>query len=913
MKLIKEWIEMTEAPYRKDIKTLFEELNTKEVGLTNSEAKKRLEKYGPNELQVEGGISPLQILIAQFKDILVIILLIATLVSLMLGEVLDASVIFAIVIASVILGFVQEYRAEKALLALQQLAAPKAKVVREGIIEDIPAREVVPGDILYIEEGDKVPADARIFENFSLMVDEAVLTGESVPVTKNTRPIEEKDVPLSDMKNMLFMGTIITYGRGKALVVGTGMNTEFGKIAKMLKSVGIEKTPLQEKLEEVGKWLGILSLIVCGAVALTGIFRGYPPLDMFIWGVSLAVAAVPEALPAVVTISLAVGTQRMAKRNAIVRKLYAVESLGAVTTICTDKTGTLTKNEMTVRELFLPSSRNRRLIKVTGSGYEPVGEFLDESGNKIKELDADTKELLKVGALCNDAIVKRYKDELYVNGDPTEIALIVSAKKAGLEKEALENDYPRVGEILFDSTRKRMSTIHKTYDGRIFVFVKGAPELLLDKCGYYLENGEVKKLTLPVKSQILSEIKEMALRALRVLGMAYKEIHFERDEYLPAEMEHDLIFVGMQGMIDPPRPEIKAAIERAKNAGINVSMVTGDHELTAVAVAKDVGLLSSDAREIEVINGHELDNIGDEKFKEIVDQIKVYARATPEHKLKIVKALKEKGHIVAMTGDGINDAPAVKLADVGISMGIKGTDVTKEASEIVLADDNFASIVAAVEEGRIIYDNIKKYLMYLLSCNIGEILLVFIASLIDLPLPLVAIQILMINLTTDGLPAIALSMDPPDPDIMSRKPRDPNESIFTPRVKFIIGLGGSLMALIGVPLFYYYLTSTNNLIYAQTLVFWFVTVFEMFRAFATRSEKYPIIKLGFTTNRYLLVGIVSSILITLGLIYIAPLQVLFHTVPLSLEDLILSSVLATLSLLVIDLGKIILNKYHMLE
>jgi len=904
---------MTENPHTKDIKTLFAELNTTETGLTDAEAKKRLEKYGPNELQVEGGISPLQILIAQFKDVLVIILLVATLVSLALGEVLDASVIFAIVIASVLLGFVQEYRAEKALLALQQLAAPKAKVIREGIIKDIPAREVVPGDILYIEEGDKVPADARIFENFSLMVDEAVLTGESVPVAKNTHPIEDEKIPLSDMKNMLFMGTVVTYGRGKALVVNTGMNTEFGKIATMLKSVGIEKTPLQEKLEEVGKWLGLLSLVVCAAVALTGILRGYPPLEMFIWGVSLAVAAVPEALPAVVTISLAVGTQRMAKRNAIVRKLYAVESLGAVTVICTDKTGTLTKNEMTVRELFLPSSKGGRIIKVTGTGYEPIGEFLDTSGKKIDELDSDTKELLKIGALCNDAIVKKYKEELYVNGDPTEIALVVSAEKAGLKKEELENDYPRIGEILFDSTRKRMSTIHKTYDDRIFVFVKGAPELLLDRCNYYLENGEVKKLTLDVKSQILNEIKEMALRALRVLGMAYKEIPSELDEYTPENIEQDLIFVGMQGMIDPPRPEVKDAIMKARNAGIKVSMVTGDHELTAVAVAKDIGLLSANAKEDEVINGHKLEHVNDEKFKELVDQIKVYARASPEHKLKIVKALKEKGHIVAMTGDGINDAPAVKLADVGISMGIKGTDVTKEASEIVLADDNFASIVSAVEEGRIIYDNIKKYLMYLLSCNIGEILLVFVASLLDLPLPLVAIQILMINLTTDGLPALALSMDPPDPDIMYRKPRDPNESIFTPRVKFIIGLGGSLMALIGVPLFYYYLTHTNNLVYAQTLVFWFVTVFEMFRAFATRSTKHPIVKLGFTTNRYLLLGVASSILITLGLIYIAPLQLLFRTVPLSLWDLLFAAALATLSLLVIDATKVILNKYNLLE
>jgi len=803
-----------ENPHTMSIEEVLKKLKSNLKGLSEEEAKKRLEQYGLNELVAAKKISPLKIFLEQFKDVLVIILIIATVISMLIGEILEASVIMAIVFACVILGFTQEYRAEKALEALKKLAAPTATVLRNGRIMEIPAKEVVPGDIILIEAGDRIPADARLIEAIDLRVDEAVLTGESIPVPKSTEPLPEAKMPVADRRNMVFMGTHITYGRGKAVVTATGMNTEFGKIASMLQYVEEEKTPLQERLEHVGKWLGILCLVVCFAVAALGIFRGLPPLEMFIWGVSLAVAAVPEALPAVVTISLAVGVQRMVKRNAIVRKLYAVETLGCVNVICSDKTGTITKNEMTVREIYVDD----KIIKVTGSGFDIKGEFYAEN-NKINPKNmSDLSLVLRIGALCNNAQLETKSEETVFVGDPTEVALLVSAVKAGMDLKELNKKYPRVGELPFDSVRKRMTTIHITPEGEKVAYVKGAPEVILQLCSHIYSNGEVKRLTEEKRQQLLEIVQEMASRALRVLAMAYRKLD-KTENYGTETIEKDLIFVGLQGMIDPPREEVIPAMKLCQEAGIKVVMVTGDHKLTAVAVAKEIGLLKETSEDKCVLTGAELDEISDEELEKIVDDISVYARVSPEHKVRIVNALKKRGYVVAMTGDGVNDAPAVKRADVGIAMGIKGTDVTKEASEMILADDNFATIVAAVEEGRGIYDNIKKYLMYLLSCNVGEILLMFVASLLGLPLPLLAIHILLINLTTDGLPAIALSIDPPDPDIMKRSPRDPRESVFTPRIKGIIGLGGSLMAIIGIPLFAWTYFRTSNLLYVQTLIF----------------------------------------------------------------------------------------------
>ena len=892
-----------ENPHTMSIEEVLKKLKSNLKGLSEEEAKKRLEQYGLNELVAAKKISPLKIFLEQFKDVLVIILIIATVISMLIGEILEASVIMAIVFACVILGFTQEYRAEKALEALKKLAAPTATVLRNGRIMEIPAKEVVPGDIILIEAGDRIPADARLIEAIDLRVDEAVLTGESIPVPKSTEPLPEAKMPVADRRNMVFMGTHTTYGRGKAVVTATGMNTEFGKIASMLQYVEEEKTPLQERLEHVGKWLGILCLVVCFAVAALGIFRGLPPLEMFIWGVSLAVAAVPEALPAVVTISLAVGVQRMVKRNAIVRKLYAVETLGCVNVICSDKTGTITKNEMTVREIYVDD----KIIKVTGSGFDIKGEFYAEN-NKINPKNmSDLSLVLRIGALCNNAQLETKSKETVFVGDPTEVALLVSAVKAGMDLEKLNKKYPRVGELPFDSVRKRMTTIHITPEGEKVAYVKGAPEVILQLCSHIYSNGEVKRLTEEKRQQLLEIVQEMASRALRVLAMAYRKLD-KTENYGTETIEKDLIFVGLQGMIDPPREEVIPAMKLCQEAGIKVVMVTGDHKLTAVAVAKEIGLLKETSEDKCVLTGAELDEISDEELEKIVDDISVYARVSPEHKVRIVNALKKRGYVVAMTGDGVNDAPAVKRADVGIAMGIKGTDVTKEASEMILADDNFATIVAAVEEGRGIYDNIKKYLMYLLSCNVGEILLMFAASLIGLPLPLLAIHILLINLTTDGLPAIALSIDPPDPDIMKRSPRDPRESVFTPRIKGIIGLGGSLMAIIGIPLFAWTYFRTSNLLYAQTMIFFWMTLFEMFRAFPCRSERKTSFELGFTTNKYLLYGIFSSILITLLIIYIPALQPLFKTTPLKPTDLLIAAFLGITSLIVIDLGKTMANR-----
>jgi len=892
-----------ENPHTMSTEEILKILKTNPNGLNEEEVKKRLEQYGPNELVAAKKISPLKIFLEQFKDVLVIILIIASLVSMLIGEILDATVIMAIIFACVILGFTQEYRAEKALEALKKLAAPTARVLRNGKITEVPAREVVPGDIILIEAGGRIPADARLIEAIDLHVDEAVLTGESVPVLKSTETLPEAKISVADRKNMVFMGTHATYGRGKAVVTATGMNTEFGKIASMLQYVEEEKTPLQERLEHVGKWLGILSLAVCFAVAVLGILRGYSLLEMFIWGVSLAVAAVPEALPAVVTISLAVGVQRMVKRNAIVRKLYAVETLGCVNVICSDKTGTITKNEMTVREIYV----NDKVIKITGSGFDTKGEFYD-GNRKIDPQSIDELSLvLRIGALCNNAQLETRSEKTTSVGDPTEVALLISAVKAGINLEELNKAYPRIRELPFDSVRKRMATIHVTPKGEKVAYVKGAPEVILQLCSYIHLNGEVKKLTEEKRRQLLKIVQEMASRALRVLAMAYKKLD-KVEEYTTEIIEKDLVFVGLQGMIDPPREEVIPAMKLCKEAGIKVVMITGDHKLTAVAVAKEIGLLEETSEDRRVLTGAELDEIDDEELEKIVDNVSVYARVSPEHKVRIVNALKKRGYVVAMTGDGVNDAPAVKRADVGIAMGIKGTDVTKEASEMILADDNFATIVAAVEEGRGIYDNIKKYLMYLLSCNVGEILLMFVASLLGLPLPLLAIHILLINLTTDGLPAIALSIDPPDPDIMKRPPRDPKESVFTPRIKGIIGLGGSLMTIIGIPLFAWTYFRTFNLLYAQTLIFFWMTLFEMFRAFPCRSERKTSFELGFTTNKYLLYGIFSSIFITLLIIYVPALQPLFKTTSLKIADILVAALLSVTSLIVIDLGKMIANK-----
>ena len=876
-----------------------EKLQTSRDGLQHEEAKRRLMEFGPNELVEKKKISPLKIFASQFKNFLILILLAAVAISAVIGEFIDAIVIFAIVIACAILGFVQEYRAERLMDALKRMAAAKARVIRGGEEIEIPARELVPGDIIVLRAGDRISADSRLIEALNLKADEAPLTGESVPVEKQTESTK-KDATVGDRKNMVFMGTDATYGRGKAVVVATGMNTEFGKIAEMVQAVEEPPTPLESRLEKMGKFLVWILIITCAIVTVVGIARGQPIMKMFILGVALAVAAVPEALPAVVTVALAIGMQRMAKRNAIVRKLPAVETLGCTTVICSDKTGTLTRNEMTVRRLFV----NDKTIAVTGEGYEPKGEFWIESSNEKHVISDPQKDdsialLLRIATLCNDARLKSTDGAWTIEGDPTEGALTVAAAKAGIQ-EKLNTQYPRIGEVPFTSERKLMSTVHTTPEGKKVAYVKGAPEVILEKCAFVFKKGEKRKLSQTEKEAILDINKKMASEALRMLGMAYKELPDTKERFPQEDVENNLIFVGLTGMIDAPREEAIEAVKKCKRAGIKVIMITGDNKDTAMAVGKELGLNGG-----RVMTGAEIDIISDEELEKIVEDISIYARVSPEHKMRIVKALKRRGHIVAMTGDGVNDAPALKNSDIGVAMGITGTDVAKEASDIVLVDDNFATIVAAVEEGRGIYDNIKKYLVYLLSCNVAEILIIFTAvGIIGLPLPLVAVQLLWVNLLTDGLPALALGVDPTDPDIMDRPPRDPKESVFTRSIKTLI-VGMAAIILLGIlPLFYWaYGGDPSKLIKAQTMAFTALVMFEMFNVFNCKSEKHSIFKVGPFSNRFLVAAVISSIFIQLIVVYVPFFNVLLDTVPLGLLDWVLILAISSTVLVGVEIGK----------
>ena len=859
-------------------------LDAKMDGLSSEEAQKRLQEFGPNELKKEKGKSPVKLFLEQFTDILIIILLIATALSIAIGEVYDAVVIIAIVIACAVLGFTQEYRAEKALEALKKMTAPTALVLRDGKEVEIQTRDVVPGDILLLHTGDKVSADARLIDASNMKTDEAPLTGESTSVSKDIKPLPE-ETPVSDRRNIVFTGTVVVYGRGKAVVTSTGMNTEFGKIAKMVQVTEEEETPLEKRMAYVGKWLGIFSVVVCLSVAVFGIIKGRGPLEMILWGISLAVAAVPEALPAVVTGALAVGMYRMARENAVVRRLPAVETLGCTSVICSDKTGTMTKGEMTVQRIYA----NGEALKVMGVGYEPRGDFLFEDKKLDPTKEKELYTLLKAATLCNDAKLEKEEVKWIVKGDPTEGALVVAAAKAGLWKGEIEKEEPRINEIPFSSERKRMTTIHEANGKSKVAYMKGAPEIVLEKCNKVYENGEVRKLNDETRREILAVNEAMAIQALRNLGFAYKELP-ESTTSLSEEDEKGFVFLGIMGMIDPPREEVKDAIYMCNKAGVKVVMVTGDHKLTALAVAKELNLMGENEKEEgRVLTGAELDKLSDEEFEKIVENVVIYARVSPEHKVRIVKALREKGYICAMTGDGVNDAPALKRADIGVAMGITGTEVTKEASDMVLADDNFATIVRAVREGREIYDNIKKYLTYLLRCNIMEILVMFIvmmiapeplfkmpANMVPPAIALTTIQILWVNLTTDGLPAIALGVDPGDPDLMERKPRDPKESIFTRDVKIYLSAVPVLMTvlLLGGYLFYQPWVSEHNLIEARTQLFTAIVLMELANAVNARSLKYTVFKVGLFKNKFLWIAILSSLGLQLLVLY-TPLQGIF--------------------------------------
>lgn len=830
-------------------------------GLTSEEAEQRLAEHGPNELQAVRGVSPLTILLEQFKNVLIIILLIATAISGFVGHGLESIVIAVIVLFAVLLGFVQEYRAERAIHALRQMAAPSAAVIRNGKEVDIPARELVPGDVVLLREGDKIPADGRLLEAVNLKVEEAALTGESVPVEKQTDPLPPGEVDLGDRTNMVYGGTAVTYGRGRGVVVATGMRTEFGKIAEMLQTVETSRTPLQDNLDKVGNVLARVALVIVAIIVAIALFRGQPLIEMLIFGIALAVAAVPEALPAVVTISLAIGVQRMVKRNALIRRLPAVETLGSTSVICSDKTGTLTKDEMTVRKIYFSG----QTIDVAGAGYEPHGRF-SRNGSEIEPRGL-LVDLLKGATLATDAQLLRAETDggWTIKGDPTEGALVVAAAKAGLQKSVLETELPRVQEIPFSSETKRMTTLHKTSSG-ITAYSKGAPEVILASCTRCATEDSERELDEAGRNAILEAAKEMASQALRVLAIGSKA---DADV---ETAETNMTFMGLVGMIDPPRPEAKEAVAKCAQAGIKVRMITGDHPLTGEAVARELGIL----KEGELVVGADVEKMTDAELERQVEDIEVFARVSPAHKLRVVTVLQKRGHVVAMTGDGVNDAPALKKADIGVAMGITGTDVTKEAAALTLIDDNFASIVAAVEEGRGIFSNIKKYLMYLLAANIGEVLLMAAASILGLPLPLSAVQILYVNLATDGLPALALSVDPPAPDLMARPPRNPRTGIFTRPVVTLMIIGGVWSAIANLCLFAWVLQSTHSLEDAMAMTFISLVLIEFLKAYNFRSDRNTLLHEPFS-NKWLNVAIVWELGLLGFIVYVPFLQTAFGT------------------------------------
>ncbi|MGE5484852.1 MAG: cation-translocating P-type ATPase [Ignavibacteriales bacterium] len=927
-------------------------------GLTTTEALARLERFGANELQKAPKPGLFARLIEQFSDTLVLILLGATVVSAILGEYVDAVVILAIVVLNAVIGIVQEYKAEEALESLERMAAPNALVVRGGEAVTIPAKAVVAGDIVVLHAGDKIPADLRLVESLNLQTDESPLTGESTPVEKDASAVMQDDAPIAERVNMAYFGTAVTYGRGKGVVVATGMNTEIGHIAGAIQQIEAEKTPLQQNLTVLGKVLGVTTSVVCGMVFVLGVIRDEPLLEMFLTSVSLAVAAIPEGLPAVVTIVLAIGVKRMADKHVIVRKLSAVETLGSTTVICSDKTGTLTQNQMTVVRVHAAG----RTYHVTGKGYRPYGEFVPsdqgapgagvaagaerevaaaggvtgpdegdsaqgdsaqgdaaQGAGPVAQGDLALAALLIGGALNNDSALREKaaagpnsEPVWEIIGDPTEGALVVAAAKAGLYKDTLDSVYERVAEIPFDSSTKRMSTVHRLGDGRYIAWVKGAPEVVLGLCdkvvvgsqpGFAhraardtgpgtggravsladLESGlRISSLSEDIRQEFNQANLDMASDALRVIGVGYKILTGLPAEVRPEEIESGLTMVGLLGMADPPRAEVPAAMDTCRRAGIIPVMITGDHQVTAMAVGKELGMTAGKGS----MSGRELSETSDERLQEVAEDIRVYARVSPEDKFRIVQALKGRGHIVAMTGDGVNDAPALKRSDIGVAMGITGTDVAKETSDMILTDDNFSSIVAAVEEGRIIYSNIVKFVVYLLSCNVGEVLTIFASMVANLPIPLRPVHLLWLNLVTDSLPALALGVERGGKDIMNQPPRNPKEHILTRKRWTFIGVQAVLLATVCLAAFVWGLNKTgvqDRLVYGRTMALTALVSAELLRAFSARSETESIVKIGLLTNRAMLGANAISFLLLVMAVEVPILRGVFDTASLGVE------------------------------
>lgn len=875
---------------------LYREMNTAQLeaalktniehGLTNEEVVKRLDEHGLNELREAEKKSALLMFFAQFKDFMMLILLAATLISGFLGEYVDAIAIIAIIVINAVMGFVQEWKAEKSLDALKEMSTPQVQALRNGEWERISSKEVVIGDIIRFTTGDRIGADIRIIEEASLEIEESALTGESIPVSKVTDPNFHVVNSIGDEENMAFMGTMVTRGRGIGVVTSTGMNTEMGKIASMIHSAGQMITPLQHKLEQLGKVLIFVALILTFLVIGLGIIQGNDVYTMVLAGVSLAVAAIPEGLPAIVTVALSLGVQRMIKQRAIVRKLQAVETLGCATVICSDKTGTLTQNKMTVTALW----DSGKTWSVTRKENEWSGDFFEE-GREVKQLSKSIKQLLTFGLLCNSSEMQKNEGDLVIEGSPTESAMHVAAIKAGITKEQLNGQFTIVKEFPFDSIRKMMSVIVKDANNRHFVVTKGAPDVLVGKCSSILWDEKVETLNRSFNEQIQHAINDLASQALRTIAIGYKAISSPGGNIQESEVEKGLTFIGLQGIIDPPRPEVKDAVAECKKAGIKTIMITGDHASTATAIAKQLGIVTKNEL---VVEGRELNEMNVKELEDIVEDVAVFARVSPEHKLKIVKALQNKGHVVAMTGDGVNDAPAIKTADIGIAMGIAGTDVAKEASSLVLLDDNFATIKAAIKEGRNIYENIRKFIRYLLASNVGEILVMLFAMIIGLPLPLTAIQILWVNLVTDGLPAMALGLDQPEENVMKRKPRNAKEGIFARGLGWKIVSRGFLIG--GVTLIAFMTALKNNpndLEYAQTIAFITLVLAQLIHVFDCRSE-ISIFSRNPFGNMYLVWAVIVSLVMALIVIYYPPLQSIFGTIPIQPRDWLLVIALAAL-------------------
>jgi Ca2+-transporting ATPase len=876
-------------------------------GLTTAQAAARLAQYGANRLEEKKGASPLSIFLGQFRDFIIWVLVGAALVSGFLQEWVDAVAIIAIVILNAVLGFIQEYRAEKALAALRKLSSPTSKVVRDGHGQVISSHDLVPGDVIDLEAGDNVPADSRIgwlTSNFA--VQEASLTGESTPVAKTVFALSEKETPLADRANMVYMGTSVASGKAKAIVVETGMQTELGKIAGMVQEIEREATPLQKKLEQFGKWIVYLCFVLVAAVFLLELARGGKVMDTFLTAVSLAVAAIPEGLPAVVTIALALGVKRMVARHALIRKLPSVETLGCATVICSDKTGTLTRNEMTVQAVFAGG----RLFKVTGVGYEPKGEFLLNDQPIDPGAHPDLAQALLCGVLCNGAQLIKAGETYRIHGDPTEAAILSCAGKASLWKDQQEETSTFVQEIPFDSERKKMTIIRQDKKG-LTAFVKGAPDVLLNDCTRTQQEGADVPLSVRDREKILSVNEELACGGMRVLAVGYRVLDRIPDKYEAALIENDLTFTGLLAMTDPPREEVKNVMGTCTQAGIKTIMITGDHKNTAVAIAKGLGFFKEDSL---AAMGEELDRTTDEQLLEKVKRICVYARVSPEHKLRIVRALRRQKEIVAMTGDGVNDAPALKEADIGVAMGITGTDVTKEVADMVITDDNFVSIVAAIEEGRGIYDNIKKFVHYLLSCNAGEILVMFVSSLLGWPVPLLPIQILWINLVTDGLPALALGVDPVDPNIMMQPPRPTDEGVITKGRAMLMLFQGSFIALCCLLAFSLVLfVEKEGIGRARTAAFIVLSCSQLFHAFNCRSMTESLFKIGILTNKKLILATAASFLVQMLVVYVPLLQKIFRTEPLGGFDWLLVVAISSFPLWAMEIVKKINQRVKLIK